>query len=91
MCDGWTYAVGRSIAVVIALGGDAPVLLDIVTAEQDMKTSRYFSLTQTCHMHTIRARAHNQSMCTRSEHVHTIRSCAHSTARAHNHCMCTQS
>ena len=36
-CDGWTDDVGRSIILVIALGGDAPVLLDVVNAELERK------------------------------------------------------
>ena len=33
-CDGWTDAVGRSIVVIVALGGDAPVLIGVVDANQ---------------------------------------------------------
>ena len=47
-CDGWTDAIGRSIIVVIALGGDAPVLLDIVNAELDKKTGQSWRS-----MHTV--------------------------------------
>ena len=38
-CDGWTDAVGRSIMVVLALGGDAPVLLQAVDAELEKKSA----------------------------------------------------
>ena len=42
-CDGWTDAVGRSIIVVIALGGDAPVLVDVIDAELEKKSASWIA------------------------------------------------
>ena len=42
-CDGWTDAVGRSIIVIIALGGDAPVLLNVVDEELDKKFATWIA------------------------------------------------
>ena len=41
--NGWTDAVGRSIIIVVALGGDAPVLLDVINADLEKKNATWIA------------------------------------------------
>ena len=72
-CDGWTDAVGRSIVVVIALGGDAPVLLDIVNAELDKKTGQSYTHKGIRTISLIHNKAHIRSVKYTLQHKNTVK------------------
>ena len=85
-CDGWTDAVGRSIVVVIALGGDAPVLLDIVNAELDKKTGQSYTHKGIRTISLIHNKAHIRSVKYTLQHKNTVKyihSQAHSLSRTY--------
>ena len=42
-CDGWTDAIGRAVIVVIASGGDTPIILDIVHGSLERKTGHWIA------------------------------------------------
>ena len=41
--DGWTNAIGRAVIVVIASGGDTPIILDVVHGSLERKTGHWIA------------------------------------------------